>query len=192
MILIKRYPNRKLYNTEAKQYITLEGVAALIRQGAEIRVIDHSSGEDLTVLTLTQIILEQERKQSGLLTNAFLTSLIRAGEDRLYALPHNLSRPLPRRRPVDEEIQQRVQWLVQQGELSHREGQRLLEKLLHPGAPRAFPLGHLPSEEEIERHLRQRPLPTQEDLVQLHRQLEALSQEVAELTVTLRGSAEVT
>ncbi len=92
MILIKRYPNRKLYNTEAKQYITLEGVAALIRQGAEIRVIDHSSGEDLTVLTLTQIILEQERKQSGLLTNAFLTSLIRAGEDRLYALPHNLSR----------------------------------------------------------------------------------------------------
>ena len=63
MVTIKRYPNRKLYNTEAKQYITLEGVADLIRQGAEIQVVDHASGEDLTALTLTQITLEQEKKR---------------------------------------------------------------------------------------------------------------------------------
>jgi polyhydroxyalkanoate synthesis repressor PhaR len=57
MPLIKRYPNRKLYDTEAKSYITLEGVAALIRNGEDVQVIDHESGEDLTTLTLTQIIL---------------------------------------------------------------------------------------------------------------------------------------
>ncbi|MGD8735253.1 MAG: polyhydroxyalkanoate synthesis regulator DNA-binding domain-containing protein, partial [Anaerolineae bacterium] len=55
MTRIKRYPNRKLYDTEAKQYITLEGIAALIRQGNEVQVIDHATGEDLTALTLTQI-----------------------------------------------------------------------------------------------------------------------------------------
>jgi polyhydroxyalkanoate synthesis regulator protein len=65
MIIIKRYPNRKLYNTEAKQYITLEGVADLIRQGAEIQVVDHASGEDLTAVTLTQIILSRKRSKAG-------------------------------------------------------------------------------------------------------------------------------
>ncbi|MGD8806379.1 MAG: polyhydroxyalkanoate synthesis regulator DNA-binding domain-containing protein, partial [Chloroflexota bacterium] len=61
MILIKRYPNRKLYNTEAKQYVTLEGIAELIRQGQEVQITDHQTGEDLTAVTLTQIIFEQEK-----------------------------------------------------------------------------------------------------------------------------------
>ncbi len=67
MVVIKRYPNRKLYDTIAKQYITLDGVAELVRQGSEIKVVDHASGEDLTAFTLTQIILEQEKKRMGYL-----------------------------------------------------------------------------------------------------------------------------
>ena len=63
MPLIKRYPNRKLYDTEAKAYITLEQIAYLIREGQEDHVVDHASREDLTALTLTQVILEQERKR---------------------------------------------------------------------------------------------------------------------------------
>ena len=86
MVAIKRYPNRKLYNTETKQYITLEGIADLIRMGEEISVTDHKNGEDLTSLTLTQIILEQEKKQDGLLSNSFLTGLIRTGGERLSAV----------------------------------------------------------------------------------------------------------
>ena len=53
MPLIKRYPNRKLYDTEAKQYVTLEQIAELIRSGKDVQVIDHESGEDLTALTLS-------------------------------------------------------------------------------------------------------------------------------------------
>jgi polyhydroxyalkanoate synthesis repressor PhaR len=86
VIAIKRYPNRKLYNTETKQYITLEGIADLIRKGEEVQVTDHTNGEDLTSLTLTQIILEQEKKQDGLLSNSFLTGLIRTGGERLLAI----------------------------------------------------------------------------------------------------------
>lgn len=63
MAIIKRYPNRKLYDTEAKKYITLDGIAELIRDGQEVQVMDHSTGEDLTTLTLTQIIFEQEKEK---------------------------------------------------------------------------------------------------------------------------------
>ncbi len=86
MVVIKRYTNRKLYDTQARKYITLDGIADLIRDGSEVQVIDHVTGEDLTSLTLTQVILCQEKRQSGLLTNSFLTGLIRTGSERFLAI----------------------------------------------------------------------------------------------------------
>jgi polyhydroxyalkanoate synthesis repressor PhaR len=83
MPLIKRYPNRKLYDTKAKRYVTLDEITEMIRAGADIQVIDYESGDDLTSLTLTQIILEQEKKSSGFLPRTLLTSLIRTGGDTL-------------------------------------------------------------------------------------------------------------
>ncbi|MCS7315940.1 MAG: polyhydroxyalkanoate synthesis regulator DNA-binding domain-containing protein [Bryobacterales bacterium] len=59
--LIKRYDNRKLYDTEAKAYVSLQELAALIRQGQEIQVVENSTGEDITVQTLAKIILEGDR-----------------------------------------------------------------------------------------------------------------------------------
>ncbi len=80
---IKRYPNRKLYDTEAKRYVTLDELAGLIQAGADIQVIDHESGEDLTNVTLTQVVLEQQKKSSGFLSRSLLTNLIRTGGDTL-------------------------------------------------------------------------------------------------------------
>lgn len=80
MPIIKRYPNRKLYDTEAKRYVTLEHITQMIHNGQDVQVVDHETGEDLTNLTLSQIIFEQEKKGSGLLPRALLTNLIRAGE----------------------------------------------------------------------------------------------------------------
>ncbi|MCB0135660.1 MAG: polyhydroxyalkanoate synthesis regulator DNA-binding domain-containing protein, partial [Caldilineaceae bacterium] len=68
MPVIKRYPNRKLYDTESKRYVTLEHIAQMIQQGEDVIVTDHESGEDLTNLTLSQIIFEQEKKGSGLMS----------------------------------------------------------------------------------------------------------------------------
>ena len=79
MVLIKRYPNRKLYNTQSRGYVRLESVADLIRQGHEIQVIDHASGEDLTAVLLSQIILVQEKKQAGSAPRAVLAGLVQAG-----------------------------------------------------------------------------------------------------------------
>jgi polyhydroxyalkanoate synthesis repressor PhaR len=83
MPIIKRYPNRKLYDTEAKRYVTLEAITQMIHDGQEVQVVDHETGEDLTNLTLSQIIFEQEKKGSGLLPRALLTNLVRAGGDTL-------------------------------------------------------------------------------------------------------------
>ena len=81
MPIIKRYPNRKLYDTEAKRYVTLDSITQMIHEGQEVQVVDHETGEDLTNLTLSQIIFEQEKKGSGLLPRALLTNLVRAGGD---------------------------------------------------------------------------------------------------------------
>lgn len=90
MPVIKRYPNRKLYDTEAKRYVTLENIAQMIQQGEDVLVIDHESGEDLTNLTLSQIIFEQEKKGSGLISRSLLTNLIRTGGDTLEQVRRTL------------------------------------------------------------------------------------------------------
>jgi len=78
--VIKRYSNRKLYDTQESRYVTLEEIEEMIRGGKEITVVDASSGEDLTSVTLTQIILENERTRRSALPSAFLHQLIKHGE----------------------------------------------------------------------------------------------------------------
>jgi polyhydroxyalkanoate synthesis repressor PhaR len=78
--VIKRYSNRKLYDTQESRYVTLEELEELIRAGKEISVVDVSSGEDLTSVTLAQIILENERSRRAGLPTAFLHQLIKHGE----------------------------------------------------------------------------------------------------------------
>jgi polyhydroxyalkanoate synthesis repressor PhaR len=78
--VIKRYSNRKLYDTQESRYVTLEEIEEMIRAGREIFVVDATSGEDLTSVTLTQIILENERNRRANLPSAFLHQLIKHGE----------------------------------------------------------------------------------------------------------------
>ncbi len=78
--VIKRYSNRKLYDTQESRYVTLDEIEEMIRAGKEISVVDAASGEDLTSVTLTQIILEAERHHRGNLPSAFLHQLIKHGE----------------------------------------------------------------------------------------------------------------
>jgi polyhydroxyalkanoate synthesis repressor PhaR len=186
MPVVKRYPNRKLYDTQAKQYITLDGIAELIRQGDNVQVIDHASGEDLTALTLTQIIFEQEKKQSGLLPLPTLTGLIRTSGTRLTALQKSLFSSTFRQQ-IDEEIRSRLQALVQLGEINESEYDDLLEKLLHPdvrpheGRPEAEHPVTI-SAQALEAHLQKRQIPTQADLRQLYAQLEALAEKLEEIS----------
>jgi polyhydroxyalkanoate synthesis repressor PhaR len=78
--VIKRYSNRKLYDTQESRYVTLEEIEEMIRGGKEISVVDASTGEDLTSVTLAQIILENERNRRAALPSAFLHQLVKHGE----------------------------------------------------------------------------------------------------------------
>lgn len=172
MRLIKRYPNRKLYDTEAKQYITLEGIAGLIRQGTEVQVVDHASEEDVTALVLTQVIAGQEKRRAGFLPQTVLAGLIRAGGDTLGTLRRSLALPLDLLRLIDEEIERRVQALVSQGELAGEEGGRWREMLLTPSHRTLDASG--PGEPDLERLLLEHGIPTRDDLQRLSAQLAAL------------------
>lgn len=180
MPVIKRYPNRKLYDTEEKQYITLDGIAELIRQGQDVQIVDHASGEDLTALTLTQVIFEQEKKRRGFLPQSVLTGLIQAGGERLSTLRRALASPLELARQVDEEIEGRLQHLVSRGDLATEEGRHLRDKLLDLGGRQ--PDGTLPSEQALEDLLERRGVPTQEDLQQVLEQLDALMARLEDLS----------
>jgi len=137
MPLIKRYPNRKLYDTEAKKYVTLDDITAMVRAEKGVRVIDNESGDDVTSLTLTQIILEQEKKSSGYLSSSLLTNLIRSGGstfDQLRKSVHSgvagvagiggLSELTRRRR---QELEAQVGNLFEQGKLTVEQAQSVLK-----------------------------------------------------------------
>ncbi|HEV8639820.1 MAG TPA: polyhydroxyalkanoate synthesis regulator DNA-binding domain-containing protein [Methylomirabilota bacterium] len=78
--MIKRYSNRKLYDTQESRYVTLDEIEEMIRAGKEISVVDAATGEDLTSVTLAQIILENERHHRTALPAPFLHQLIKHGE----------------------------------------------------------------------------------------------------------------
>jgi polyhydroxyalkanoate synthesis repressor PhaR len=81
-VVIKKYGNRRLYDSEASRYVTLGEVATKIRKGAEVRVVDAKTGADLTQPTLAQVILE-DRNAGQLLPIPLLHQLIRMGDDAL-------------------------------------------------------------------------------------------------------------
>jgi polyhydroxyalkanoate synthesis repressor PhaR len=85
-IRIKKYANRRLYNTATSTYVTLEDLAVMVKDGADFEVNDAKSGEDITRSVLTQIIFEQENKGQNLLPINFLRQLIRFYGDSMQVL----------------------------------------------------------------------------------------------------------
>lgn len=79
-VIIKRYGNRRLYNTETKSYVTYQDLIEIIRAGHDIQVIDSSSKSDVTKAVLIQVILEEEKNQKNILPLQFLFQLIRSQE----------------------------------------------------------------------------------------------------------------
>jgi polyhydroxyalkanoate synthesis repressor PhaR len=83
VLLLKKYANRRLYDTEKSVYVTLDHVMQAIRQGRRVAAVDAKSGEDVTAFILTQIILEESRKKNNLLPVPLLHLIIQYGENIL-------------------------------------------------------------------------------------------------------------
>lgn len=126
---IKRYENRKLYDTEASEYVSLSDIADLVRNGETVEVVDNATGRDLTAQTLTQIILEEGKSGSNAIPSDILHQLLRRSEEAIDVGFEQL------RTTVDDLVQSsfgRLRKLVQgphAGELEELRGQlRSLEK----------------------------------------------------------------
>jgi polyhydroxyalkanoate synthesis repressor PhaR len=85
-VTIKKYANRRLYNTGTSTYVTLEDLAVMVKEGEDFVVYDAKSGEDITRSVLTQIIFEQENKGTNLLPITFLRQVIRFYGDSMQTL----------------------------------------------------------------------------------------------------------
>ncbi|QKR99073.1 polyhydroxyalkanoate synthesis repressor PhaR [Sphingomonas sp. CL5.1] len=85
-VIIKKYANRRLYNTESSSYITLDHLAQMTREGREFRVVDAKTDEDITHNVLTQIIMEEESRGQTMLPVSFLRQLIAMYGDSMQAM----------------------------------------------------------------------------------------------------------
>lgn len=79
---IRRYENRKLYDVQARRYVTLDGLAALIAAGTEVHVVDQPTGEDITNVVLAQVVLEGVKQRTASIPHQVLTRIIRLGSGK--------------------------------------------------------------------------------------------------------------
>jgi len=124
--IIKRYENRKMYDTENRKYISLEEIANLIREGVDVRVIDNATEKDITTQTLTQVILEEGKKGRNPFSTEILHGVIRWGNHVLddgikqvrqgldQLMPESLNKLLaPRKSSELAELKERIASLEQ-------------------------------------------------------------------------------
>lgn len=112
-VVVKKYANRRLYNTESSAYITLDNLAAMVREGRDFIVYDAKSGEDITRSVLTQIIVEEESKGSALLPTTFLRHLIGFYGDSMQGIvPRYLEQSMVNFTHQQQQVRQAMQQTV--------------------------------------------------------------------------------
>ena len=112
-ILLKKYSNRRLYDTEKSKYVTLEEVSEMIKDGCSVEIADAQTKEDVTAFVLTQIILEEAKKKNFLLPVPVLHLIIRYGDNALGEflekyLQKTIQNYLKYKKAFDEQMKQ---WL---------------------------------------------------------------------------------
>lgn len=107
--VIKRYTNRKLYDTVESRYVTLDEIAEMIKQGVEVKIVDNRSKEDLTSVTLAQIVFEEEKKKSRMPLSVLREIIRHPGESLTGFIQKEVS---PRVASIREEAQDRIDKLL--------------------------------------------------------------------------------
>ena len=124
--VIKRYTNRKLYDTVESRYVTLEEIAEMIKGGAEVKIIDNRTKDDLTSVTLAQIIFEEEKKTSKMSLKTLL-GLIRHGSEVAQQLVDGAGGDLRERvDAVRQAAEQRVQSILARGQQTGERARELV------------------------------------------------------------------
>jgi polyhydroxyalkanoate synthesis repressor PhaR len=175
-ILIKRYANRKLYNTATSRYITLKGISELLEEGEQVRVIDNETGEDITSVALSQILVDSERSNSDV-PDSLLSQLLSRGGDALYGA---LKRGMDDANENIEEFQERVRRMVGSNDDGSRESGRGSRKLSDWIAYASPDFDHA-VQNAVERVFKLLDLPRRSDVEALNLNLERVASAVEAL-----------
>ncbi len=128
--LVKRYQNRKLYDTEESRYVTLSDIARMIQEGYDVKVVNAKTGEDLTALTLTQIIFEEEKRKKSILPIQALKKIIRSSGESVQELMEKFFISTDHTvHNAREQIERYLQKLVRGGTLSVDQGSSLIQDI---------------------------------------------------------------
>lgn len=181
--VIKRYTNRKLYDTVESRYVTLDEIAEMVKAGAEVQIIDNRSKEDLTTVTMAQIIFEEEKKTSKM-PLPMLRELIRNGGSKLHAF---ISDELnPRVAAIRAEAEHAVARVLKREEADFASKPSAAAEKKRTGVEQAqeFIRFSRQSIEEWQKNLDERvhrAVETVTGLPTLHREVQALRDKLAEL-----------
>jgi polyhydroxyalkanoate synthesis repressor PhaR len=184
--VIKKYANRRLYNTKSSTYVTLEHLAEMVKDGIDFEVRDARTGEDITRSVLTQIIFEEEAKGQNLLPVRFLRQLIKLYGDSLQAfVPGYLEMSMESFTKHQDEMRRRMAEAFGGGgqalEAMARQNLALFERTMRMFAP----FGHSPREQQNEHYPDSSPgqaKPASSDEVSaLKEQIEAMRRQLAEI-----------
>jgi polyhydroxyalkanoate synthesis repressor PhaR len=192
MRVIKRYPNRKLYDTTARQYVTLQSIKELIGQGEAVQVVDSRSGKDVTHTALSKIVLENGRESGGGLPTSILTDIIkRSGQRVIGYLRKSWDAGRGTAQWAQEEVDRSVKSLVRLGKLSISDAEGLGRDLA------ARVKGRLAEQESllernvrtgVERALHSVNLPTRGDLDEVRARLNRMEARIDHLLGNGRAS----
>jgi polyhydroxyalkanoate synthesis repressor PhaR len=190
--VVKKYANRRLYNTATSSYVTLDDLSKMVRHGDHFVVYDAKSGEDLTRSILTQIILEEDSKGRNLLPINFLRQLIGFYDDSLRAfLPRYLELSMENFARNQAQIRRYIEgtlgrfFPIGPFEDMARQNMELFQRAATmftplPGAEDTGNSEHAPSSEPP------RHLGTSKEIEDLHEKIEALQQQISELVTAQR------
>ncbi|HEU4613169.1 MAG TPA: polyhydroxyalkanoate synthesis regulator DNA-binding domain-containing protein [Kofleriaceae bacterium] len=103
--IIKRYANRKLYDTEHSRYVTLDQISEMIRNGDDVKIVDNKTKEDLTTVTLAQIIFEEEKKQRSFLPLNAMRNIIQSGGEWFAEAQRRVQSILPGKKKDGEDAE---------------------------------------------------------------------------------------
>ena len=145
-VLIKRYANRKLYNTDTSRYITLKGIGELIERGDEVRVMDNETGEDITSITLSQILVDTERRDRAV-PRTLLSDLIQKSGDALYGA---LKKGVGDAQGGIEELQRNMRRAVRAREEAFSEARSEWESSMQKAVEKVFHALDLPRRTDID------------------------------------------
>jgi len=191
-VVIKKYANRRLYNTQTSSYVTLEDLSRMVKEGREFVVYDAKTGEDITRAVLTQIIVEEEQKGQNLLPISFLRQLISLyGDSMQWLVPRYLEHAMTAFARNQEQMRKNLQetfgGLFPFGPLEEmgKQNLALFEKTMKMFSP--FPTGEQRSQEPRPEGGKEAQSGDDAALRELNQRLNALQQQIETLTSKKKG-----